>query len=153
MTTDFLLKLKLKNEILFHARTAKYAKDLKEQRVRNFFKIEHLYWLRRDIDWGYFTEQDIHRVLADNAALIHPFHRRADLHPLTEKEVRAIASYLKRRVKQEELPLKKIVGDSDQRFKLSSGKSFAVVCHLISRNIWNVDLHKPITLDKRLSLL
>jgi hypothetical protein len=28
MTTDFLLKLKLGREIFFHARTAKYRKDL-----------------------------------------------------------------------------------------------------------------------------
>jgi hypothetical protein len=46
-----------------------------------------------------------------------------------------------------------IVSDSDQKFELSPGKSFSVVCHLIARDIWRVDLLKPISVNERLILL
>jgi hypothetical protein len=153
MTTDFLLKLKLGREIVFHARTAKYGKDLKDLRLQEKFMIEHCYWLTREIDWGYITEDDLPPVLAENAALIHPFHLLSDLHPLTEKEVRKIAFDLIRRVRAEELPLSDIVSDADEKFDLPPGKSFSVVCHLIARNVWRVDLLKPITVKGRLILL
>jgi hypothetical protein len=153
MTTDFLLKLRLGREISFDARTVKYRKDLDDSRVKEKFKIERLYWLRRDIDWGYVTEEDVPPVLAENAALIHPFHHLSDLHPLTEKEVRKVSFYLTGRVRREELPLLDIVSDSDQKFGLLPGKSFSVACHLIARMVWRVDLRKPITVNERLVLL
>lgn len=154
MTTDFLLKLKLRREIVFHARTAKYKKDLDDPRLSEKFQIEHFYWFkRREIDWGCVTDEDVPPILAENAALIHPFHLLSDLHPLTEKEVRKIAFDLAHRVRREELPLQDIVSDSDQKFGLPSGKSFSIVCHLIARNVWRVDLLKPITVKERLILL
>jgi hypothetical protein len=153
MTTDFLLKLKRGCEIIFHARTAKYKKDLYNPRVLEKFEIERRYWLRRGIDWGYITEDDLPPVLVENAALIHPHHRILDLHPLTEKEVRKIAFYLVGRIRREELALLDIVNDSDQKFGLPPGKSFSVICHMIARNTWHVDLCKPITVSERLILL
>lgn len=153
MTTDFLLKVKLGRETVFHARTVKYRKDLDDLRVWEKFEIERRYWLRRDIDWGYVTEEHLPHGLAENAALIHPFYFLSDLRPLTEKEVRKIAFYLAGRVRREELALLDIVSDSDQKFELSPGKSFSVVCHLIARGIWRVDLLKPISVNERLILL
>ncbi|HXD34601.1 MAG TPA: TnsA endonuclease N-terminal domain-containing protein [Pyrinomonadaceae bacterium] len=153
MTTDFLLKLKLGQEIVFHARTAKYGKDVEDVRLHEKFRIEFVYWLRREIDWGYITEVDVPPILAENAALIHPFHLLSDLHPLTEKEVRKIAFKLAHKVRREESPLEDIVIDSDQKLGLPSGKSFSIVCHLIARNVWRVDLLKPITLKEKLILL
>jgi len=91
--------------------------------------------------------------LAENAALIHPFYFLSDLQPLTEKQVRKIAFYLAGRVRREELALLDIVSDSDQRFELSPGTSFSVVCHLIARRVWRVDLLKPISVNERLVLL
>jgi TnsA endonuclease N terminal/TnsA endonuclease C terminal len=152
MTTDFLLKLRLGREGVFHARTIKYRKDLDDSRVKEKFKIERLYWLRRDIDWGYVTEEDVPRGLAENAALTHPFYFLTDLYPLTEKEVRMISFYLTGRVRAEESPLLDIVSDSDQKFGLPPGKSFAVACHLVARMVWRIDLRKSITLNERLIL-
>jgi hypothetical protein len=153
VTTDFLLKLKTGQEIIFHARTVKYEKDLDDPRVKEKLEIERRYWLKRDIDWGYVTEEDTPLGLAENAALIHPFYSLSDLRPLTEKEVHKIAFYLAARVRREELALLDIVSDSDQKFELSPGKSFSVVCHLIARDIWRVDLLKPISVNERLILL
>lgn len=91
--------------------------------------------------------------LADNAALIHPFYFLSDLYPLLEKDVRKIAFYLESRVSREELPLLEIVSDCDQKFGLPPGKCFSVVCHLIARSVWRVDLLKSITVNGRLILL
>lgn len=153
MTTDFLLKLKTNHETVFHARTVKYRKDADDPRVGEKFKIERIYWHRRDIDWGYVTEEDLLPGLVANANLIHPFYFLSDLAPLTEKEVSKIGFYLTGRVRREEVPLLDIVSDSDQKFGLQPGKSFSVVCHLISRMVWHVDLCKPITVKERLVLL
>jgi hypothetical protein len=153
MTTDFLLKLRAKREIIFHARTAKYRKDLDDPRVREKFEIERRYWLRRDIDWGYVTEEDVPSTLSENAALIHPCYFPTDLLPLTERDVRKIGFYLAGKVRREESPLSEVVNDSDRKFELHPGKSFSVVCHLIGRGNWQVDLLKPISMSERLVLL
>jgi hypothetical protein len=153
MTTDLLLKIKLGGEPVFHARTVKYRKDLEDPRVNEKFKIERLFWHRRDVDWGHVTEVDVPPILAENAALIHPFHLLSDLHPLTEKAVRKIAFYLAYRVRREELQLFNIVSDSDQKFGLPPGKSFSVICHLIARSIWRVDLNRVIALNEGLTFL
>jgi hypothetical protein len=153
MTTDFLLKVRLGREHVFHARAVKYRKDLDDLRVKEKLKVEHYYWVRRDIDWGYVTKEDVPPVLAANAALIHPFHLLSDLHPLTEREVRKIAFYLVSRFRKEARPLLDIISDSDQKFALPNGKSFAIVCHLIARNHWHVDLLKSINVNERLILL
>lgn len=153
MTTDFLLKVKIRRDSLFHARAVKYREELDDPRVTEKLKIERIYWHRREIDWGYVTEDDVHPTLAQNASLVHPFHRLFDLHPLTKKEVLRIANYLAGRVRREEIPLIDIVSDSDQKFRLPPGKSFSTVCHLIARNAWRVDLNKPISVNERLILL
>jgi hypothetical protein len=153
MTTDFLLKLRVRREVFFHARTVKYRKDLDDPRVREKFEIERRYWLRRDIDWGYVTEEDVSPTLAENAALIHPCYFPGDLLPLTERDVRKVGFYLAGRVRREEAPLSELVNDSDQKFELTPGNSFSVVCHLIARSTWLVDLLKPISMSERLILL
>jgi hypothetical protein len=153
LTTDFLLKLKLGHEIIFHARTVKYIKDLDDPRVLEKFEIERIYWLRRDIDWGYVTEEGVPPGLAENAALLHSFYFLSDLYPLTEKEVRRVAFYLTGRIRREEVPLINIVSDCDHKFGLVPGQSFSVTCHLVARNILRVDLLKPIRVDDRLVLL
>jgi hypothetical protein len=153
MTTDFLLKLKLRRQLLFHARTIKYSEDMDDLRVQEKFMIERIYFCRREIDWGYVTEQDVPVELAENAALVHPFYFLSDLYPLTEKEVRRVSFYLTGRVRQEELPLISVLGDCDQIFGLPPGKSFSVACHLIARKVWHVDLRRPIKPDERLVLV
>lgn len=153
MTTDFLLKTQTRYGIAFDARTCKYEKDLDDPRVKEKFRIERIFWRRREIDWGYVHDKLVHRILAENAGLIHPFHRLCDLHPLTQKEVRRIAFYLAGRLRREEAQLSDFVEDSDQKFGLPPGKSFTVICHLIARGVWRVDLEKPISLKERLILL
>jgi len=153
MTTDFLLKLEIQHQTLFHARAAKYGTDMDDSRLREKLSIEHCYWRRRDLNWGFITDKDVPPILAANAALVHPFHLLSDLHPLNEKQVRRIAFYLNQRMRREELSLINIVTGSDQKFDLPPGKSFTVVCHLIARNVWKVDLLKPISMNKRLILL
>lgn len=153
MTTDFFLKLRVRREVIFHARTAKYREYLADQRVIEKFEIERRYWLSRDINWGYVTEEDISPTLAENAALIHPCYFPTDLRPLTERDVRKIGLYLASRVRREEIKLSEIVHDSDQKFELTPGKSFSVICHLIARGIWRVDLLNPISMSERLVLL
>jgi hypothetical protein len=153
MTTDFLLKIKLGLETVFHARTVKYAEELNDPRVQAKFEIERRFWKRRGIDWGYVTEKDLPPTLVENALLLHPFYSFSDLYPLTEKEVHKISFYLTGRVRAEETSIEEIVSDCDQKFGLSAGQSFSVVCHLVARSIWRVDLREPIRLNGRLILL
>jgi hypothetical protein len=153
MTTDFLLKVRIGRETFFHARTVKYAEELEDPRVKEKFEIERRYWKRRDIDWGYVTEEDLPPALVENALLLHPFYCTSDLYPLTEKEIRRISFYLTGRVRADETSIEEIVSDCDQKFRLTAGQSFAVICHLIARSIWRVDLLQPIRFNGRLVLL
>lgn len=153
MTTDFLLKLTVRQEVFFHARTVKYKDELDDPRVKEKFEIERRYWDRRDIEWGYVTEDDLPPALIENALLLHPFYCTSDLYPLMEKDVRRISFYLTGRVRAEETSIEEIASDCDQKFGLTAGQSFAVICHLIARSIWRVDLLRPIRFNGRLVLL
>jgi hypothetical protein len=153
MTTDFLLKVRLNRELLFHARTVKCLVDLDDPRTLEKFEIELRYYRRRDINWGYVIREDLPPALVENAALVHPFGRLSDLYPLTEKEVRTIGADLRRGIRRKKFTLIELVTEYDNKLLLASGTCFSVVCHLIARSIWRVDLLKAIQVNERLTLL
>lgn len=153
MTTDFLLQVRLRRELLFHARTVKCLVDLDNPRTLEKFEIERRYYRRRDINWGYVIREELLPALVENAALVHPFGRLSDLYTLTEKEVRMIGVDLARGIRSQKIVLIDLVTQYDDKLRLPSGTCFSVVCHLIARSIWRVDLLKPIEVNERLALL
>ncbi|WP_244919527.1 TnsA endonuclease N-terminal domain-containing protein [Nostoc commune] len=92
MTTDFVVTMRQSIGTTEIARTLKYAKDLQSKRTLEKLEIERLYWLSRGIDWGIVTEREIPSALVKNVAWFHPFLSIENLSPLTEGEIKRIAT-------------------------------------------------------------
>jgi hypothetical protein len=153
MSTDFLLTIRRGVEVVYHARTMKYEADLNDHRVLEKFEIERLYWEARNVNWGYITEKNIPPQLVENARLLHPFISPTDLYPLTAKQITRISSELTQHVRSNAGPICEIASNCDQKFGLATGKSLAIVRHLLAVGTWRIDLMQPIRFDRSLVLL
>ena len=65
LTTDFVLTL-AHDKLTLLARSVKYCKDLRDQRVLENLELEKQYWNRRGIDWRLVTERDMSQVVLKN---------------------------------------------------------------------------------------
>jgi hypothetical protein len=153
MTTDFLLMIKRGLEVIYHARTLKYEIELNNPRVIEKFEIERRYWEARNISWGYITEKDIPFQLVENSRFLHPYFSLDALYPLTKEQIKRVTYELTQRIHFDPRPINEIARICDQQFALSTGKSLAVVRHLLARRIWKVDLNRPIQFGERLTLI
>jgi hypothetical protein len=153
MTTDFFITLPRSIEVIEQARTLKTAKDLQSERTLEKLEIERRYWQNRDIDWGIVTEQEIPQALAKNVDWLHAFFRIEDLSPLSETEIRRIATALTLRMAQGNAVLTDLAAECDDKLGLQPGTALSVSRHLIANRRWLVDMNKPIQPSKSLVLL
>jgi len=153
MTTDFFITIPHSIEVIEQARTIKTAKDLQSERTLEKLEIERRYWQNRDIDWGIVTEQEIPQALAKNVDWLHAFFRIEDLSPLSETEIRHIATALTLRMHQGNVVLTDLTVECDNKLGLEPGISLSVSRHLIANRRWLVDMNKPIQPSKSLVLL
>ncbi|MBD1898897.1 TnsA endonuclease N-terminal domain-containing protein [Trichocoleus sp. DQ-A3] len=153
MTTDFFITVPQNIAVIEQARTLKTAKDLQSKRTVEKLEIERCYWQNRNIDWGIVTEQEIPQALAKNVAWLHTFFRIEDLSPLSETEIRHIATALTLRMAQGNAVLTDLTAECDGNLGLKPGTALSVSRHLIANRRWLVDMNKPIQPSKSLLLL
>jgi hypothetical protein len=153
MTTDFFITVPRSIEVIEQARTLKTAKDLQSERTLEKLEIERRYWHNRNIDWGIVTEQEIPQALAKNVDWLHAFFRIEDLSPLSETEIRRIATALTLRMAQGNVVLTDLTAECDDKLGLEPGTALSVSRHLIANRRWLVDMNKPIQPSKSLVLL
>ncbi|MBD0345736.1 MAG: TnsA endonuclease N-terminal domain-containing protein [Coleofasciculus sp. Co-bin14] len=153
MTTDFFITVPRSIEVIEQARTLKTAKDLQSKRTVEKLEIERCYWHNRNIDWGIVTEQEIPQALAKNVDWLHAFFRIEDLSPLSETEIRRIATALTLRMAQGNAVLTDLTAECDDKLGLQPGTALSVSRHLIANRRWLVDMNKPIQPNKSLVLL
>lgn len=94
IVADFCITVRQKIGVTEQIRTLKSAKDLQSERTIQKLEIERQYWQSRDIDWGIVTENEIPETFARNVAWLHPFFKIEDLSPLSELDIRRIATAL-----------------------------------------------------------
>jgi hypothetical protein len=153
MTTDFFITVPQSIEVIEQARTLKTVKDLQSERTLEKLEIERRYWHNRNIDWGIVTEQEIPQALTKNVDWLHPFFRIEDLSPLSETEIRRIATALTLRMAQGNVVLTDLTAECDDKLGLEPGTALSVSRHLIANRRWLVDMNKPIQPSKSLVLL
>jgi hypothetical protein len=153
MTTDFFITVPQSIEVIEQARTVKTAKDLQSERTLEKLEIERCYWHNRNIDWGIVTEEEIPQALAKNVDWLHPFFRLEDLSPLSETEIRRIATALTLRMAQGNAVLTDLTAECDDKLGLQPGTALSVSRHLIANRRWLVDMNQPIQPSKSLVLL
>lgn len=152
MTSDFFLKVSLNSGHDYLVRTAKYESALEDARTREKLEIERLYWAARHKDWGIYTESGVPKDLVENVKWLYPFYDASSLSPLSKGEINSIASELTRAVLTSDAPLRRITSQCDFRLGLETGKSLAVVRHLLATRYWSIDMQQRIRQGKRLIL-
>jgi hypothetical protein len=153
MTTDFLVTVRQGIQARHCARTIKYARDLQSKRTIEKFEIERRYWQARDIDWGIVTELDIPTSLARNVEVLHDYRSLADRLTLTDDEICEVAETLTRQMMHTESSLRRVTADCDQRLGLELGSSLAIAYHLLANRQWQIDMDKPLSVSKKLTLV
>lgn len=73
MSTDFLITIDDGNVVKDIARTVKPSSNI-DRRVKEKFKIEEIFWKRRNVDWGVVTEKEIDTVKARNIRFIYQYY-------------------------------------------------------------------------------
>lgn len=152
MTTDFLITIKGKIGEINQARTIKPADQLENSRVLEKLEIERRYWAERSISWGIVTEHEIPNILSENIEWLHNSYYPQDLAPLTERDVRHIATELTKGIATSVNSLKDIAAHCDDRLSLEPGSSLLVARHLIATRSWLVDLNYPLSSQFRTTL-
>ena len=75
MTTDFLVTVKRKGEIVHYARTVKLSTDLTDEKINERllakFEIEKRFFKSKNIDWAIITEKDFSNVFINNMDILH----------------------------------------------------------------------------------
>lgn len=144
MTTDFLITLKVNNQLTYLARTVKPALELEDARVIQKFEIEREYWERKGIDWGIVTEKDITKNMALNIAWANKYYYLDDLE---EKSYAKLLLELFKNSK-ENINLQMICDQFDKDYNLEIGSALTYLRHFIARKIINLNLEERIIVAK-----
>lgn len=153
MTSDFVVTFRTPTGLIDHARTIKYAKDLRSARALEKLEIERLYWKAKGVDWGIVTEQEIDAVIAENVKWLHPYRDIVDIAPLSESVINQLEDLLTSLLLQEDLSLRDITDTCDEQFGLEAGSSLTAMRYLLANRRWLIDLSHPIQPSKILKLL
>jgi TnsA endonuclease N terminal/TnsA endonuclease C terminal len=153
MTTDFLIILPQNIGFIKQARTVKPAKELLNRRTLEKFEIERQCWQAQGVHWGIVTEHEIDLTLVKRLKWIHKFLPVSSLAPLSEGDVRQIATTLTRMLVSKNGCLSNIALACDKQLRLKAGQSLAIARHLIASRQWLVDMAKPVHPLEKLELL
>ena len=121
MTTDFVVTVRDGIHEVVHAYTVKYAKQLASRRVMEKFKIERVYWSRRNVSWRIITERDINRDVVANVQWIHSQRDLNSLAPINAATVTEIEEFLAPHLFSQTSPLRFLTDESDRAFSLTPG--------------------------------
>jgi hypothetical protein len=153
MTTDFVIDLRDEDGTeRTVARSIKPALDLNKIRTLEKLEIERQYWLRRDIDWGIVTDQQIPTNLITNLERILPLHHinGTMFASLSRKDV---FLFLTDAIQKHHGGLSKVAAQCDQDLGLPVGSSLSIAYHLIATKQWKVDLQVILQPTQPLKLL
>jgi hypothetical protein len=155
MTTDIVLTVEQGLVKSYRPFTVKYLKDLEKQRTTEKLEIERRYWAapHRNLNLKIMTERQVSTDSIWNILWVLPFYEITALYPLTEFEIRRIASVLTQLALHEDVSLRIVAQKCDRLLRLENGTSLAVVRHLIGRRHWDVDISRRIRTNERLILL
>ncbi|WP_186431371.1 TnsA endonuclease N-terminal domain-containing protein [Clostridium sp. BSD9I1] len=146
LTTDFVITLNIKNEIITVARTIKYEKDLSDIRTLEKLEIERLYWERRNVDWKIVTDKDVNGILSYNVELIHNYLNLNGLN-LDNTKILFIENSLRDELSNNTIGFANLSQKVDKVIGEKPGTSLAIIKHLIANKIWELDMNEKINTE------
>lgn len=155
MTTDFLLTINKGKGVLEVARTIKMKDELLKENVLKKFEIEREYWLRKDIDWGIVTEEEIPKTMARNISYIHDYYDIRDYDVFREmngQHIEDLSISLMQRLLGINESIRKITNEFDSDTHLPFGSGVTLFYHLLARKIIIIDMIESIDLEKPITI-
>ena len=141
VTTDFLLTVKIGNDLVSFARTFKRTIDLHGERLFEKLEIERVYWDECGVDWGIVTDADVPEVMWHNLDWIYDCWDINNLEPLTPEEVRQIGRALVKDVsKLRIVTISTFCSSWDLKLALGPGSCLRVARFLFANKIFRADM-------------
>lgn len=150
MTTDFLITIEKNGQILQLARTIKSPEELDNYRQIEKFEIERRYWLMKGIDWGIVTENEMDDIFATNIHNVRSFWKLDDIsyfQNLSVKYIEKIKNTFKDILMGNEIHVREVAADFDDRMMLNPGTSIALFKHLVITKQIEIDMFKKLNID------
>lgn len=156
MTTDFLLTVNGKDEMLERARTIKTKDDLLDKRIIEKFEIERVYWTKKGIDWGIVTEEEIDKVIAHNISYIYGYKDISNVDcfiNIETNEIKDLVYEFIKRIVDDERPMRVICSEFDNEMLLEKGSGLSIFKYLIINKIVEIDIKKKINVNQNISII
>lgn len=156
MTTDFLITLKEKNgEILEKARTVKYKKDLVDKRVLEKFEIERKYYLKKGIDWGIVTEEEIDKSISKSIADLYTYQNLEEIELFRDVDIEVLDDlrlYFIRQCASYEGTLKNLCSHFDKTIGMCSGSGISMFKHLLITKKISINIFEGVDLKRHIDV-
>ena len=156
MTTDFLLTVSGKGEMLERARTIKTKDDLLDKRIIEKFEIERVYWTKKGIDWGIVTEEEIDKVIAHNISYIYGYKDISNVDcfiNIETNEIKDLVYEFIKRIVDDERPMRVICSEFDNEMLLEKGSGLSIFKYLVINKIVEIDIKKKINVNQNISII
>ena len=156
ITSDFLLIVKEKNgEIVEKARTLKYKEDLVDRRVLEKFEIERQCYLKRGIDWGIVTEEEIDKAVSKSIADLYAYQNLEEVELFKEidsEDLDDMKLYFIRQCASYEGTLKSLCSRFDRTMGMCSGSGISMFKHLLINKMISINIFDGIDLKKHIDI-
>jgi len=134
LTTDFLITLRLSNEIKYLARSIKSSTELHDKRTLEKLEIEREYWTRQNVNWALVTEKELDEKFCRNMAVFHSafFPKKSEIISYKQE----LIDFLR----NANGPLSKDLLVFDGENNLEEGTSLALFKHLVAKKEIRFDI-------------
>lgn len=156
ITTDFLITVEDNNgEVIEKARTLKYKKDLVDKRVLEKFEIERQYYLKKGIDWGIVTDEEIDKSVSKFIADLYTYQNLEEVEFFKEidsEELIDMKLYFIRQCASYEGTLKSLCSSFDRIMSMYSGSGISMFKHLLINKMISINIFDGIDLKKHIDI-
>ncbi|KZL93246.1 heteromeric transposase endonuclease subunit TnsA [Clostridium magnum] len=144
MTSDFVITINDGKMIRDIVRTIKPSSKI-TKRVKEKFKIEEMFWKRKNIDWGVVTEKEIDHIKARNIRFLYQYYFWDRYRMLERKQIRELFLLFWDIFQRNNFDVKRTVETFDCVQGWEQGESLSFFKYLICHKSVKTDITKDIT--------
>lgn len=144
LSTDFVITIDDGKTVRDIARTIKPTSKL-SKRVKEKYKIEEIYWGKRNIDWGIVTEKEINPIKAKNIRFLYSYYFWDRNNKLGEEEIKKRCCKFCEVLRKNNFNVMKTITENDRTMNYRVGESLSMFKYLLSHKVIKVDINVDIT--------
>jgi len=120
--------------------------DLAKNRVIEKFEIERQYWVKRNVDWGIVTENEIDKTFAQNVEWIHSSYNLEPTKELDVEELLSVGELLKDRLSKVDGYIRNVTNALDREMNIEAGTSLYIFKHLVAQKEIIIDMKQKLSI-------